>query len=223
MLDRVKRFDRYLEHIGVEQAGGVNASAPAIRHALERFHDEKLIQQLGESGGVIYQIYGDKRITLEYYKNALVHFVAPISLMAAAIRGCRDQHVDGCFPMDEACRLYLSQVFLLRYEFTLDPSVPINALMERSLHHLQWFGAIEMGTNEEHGGFEYRIAEREWISELAEITRNFLESYYVVLKGLESLKGYAVKRADLPERLKEVGRLLVVDEIRRPEACHWSI
>ena len=97
--------------------------------------------------------------------------------------------------------------------------MPINALMERSLHHLQWFGAIEMGTNEEHGGFEYRIAEREWISELAEITRNFLESYYVVLKGLESLKGYTIKRADLPERLKEVGEgLLAIDEIRRPEA-----
>ena len=219
VLDRVKRFDRYLEHIGVEQAGGINSSVPAVRHALQRFHDEKLIQQLGEAGGAIYQIYGDKRITLEYYKNALVHFVAPISLMAAAIRGCRDQHVDGCFPMEEACRLYLSQVFVLRYEFTLDPDVPINALMERSLHHLRWFGAIEMGTNEEHGGFEYRITEREWISELAELTRNFVESYFVVLKGLEALKGYPIKRADLPERLKEVGEgLLAIDEIRRPEA-----
>ena len=51
VLDRVKRFDRYLEHIGVEQAGGINSSVPAVRHALQRFHDEKLIQQLGEAGG----------------------------------------------------------------------------------------------------------------------------------------------------------------------------
>jgi glycerol-3-phosphate O-acyltransferase len=219
IYDRVQRFDAYLAQLGVEQAGSTSASGYAIEQALARFVDDRLLHLLSEEDTTIYQVIREKRITLEYYKNVLVHFVAPISLMAAAIRGCRAQHRDGCFPLDEVCRLYQSQAFLLRYEFTLDPDISIDVLMERSLHQLSSYGAIEIVPDTQGGGMAYRVLEREWIMELAELTRNFLESYYLVLRACRALRSRDISAVDLPAKIRDVGQgLLAIEELRRPES-----
>jgi glycerol-3-phosphate O-acyltransferase len=216
---RVERLDRFLGHLGVEQAGGMSASRQIIDEALQRFIDDKLIQLVADDETSIYRVIREKRITLEYYKNVLLHFITPISLMAAAIRGCRALHEEDCFPVDEACRLFQSQVFLLRYEFTLDPEVPIDALMQQALHHLGWYGAIEIRADGKGGGMAYAVQDREQLTELAELTRNFVESYYLVLRAGRALRTRDISLADLPSKIQEVGEsLLAVEELRRPEA-----
>ena len=52
---------------------------------LQRFTSERWIERLEDAQGVVIRVVPDSRITMEYYKNGLMHFLAPISLLAAAI------------------------------------------------------------------------------------------------------------------------------------------
>jgi len=217
--DRVQRMFGALKRQEAPIARSLHTENWTITDALKRFENSKLIQQLELDGETIIRIIPDRRITLEYYKNGVLHHMAPMSMMAAAIRATRDRFKDeGRITLDsdagqEIQRLFAAQVFLLRYEFTMDPDHDVQTLSSATLAQLKEYGAIHLDIS------GIAIAKREYLVELAELTRNQLESVQLTLKGARALQTRDLTLNTMPKALQEIGKQMVAAEkLRRPEA-----
>ena len=214
--ERVSRFHLLLEQLQAPFAYRKNPGQSVTEVALARFETAKMVHRHPDEMGDILQVIDDRRITLEYYKNGLIHFLAPLSLMASAVRTQRSEKT---LDTDVLLRIFRKQVFLLRYEFTLDPNITIEQMQQQSLKRLVAYGGLARTSEEGEGDVQYKIASPQRLSELGELTRNFIESYYLVLRGSKTLRADDIRVKDLPARLKKVGEgLLAVDEITRPES-----
>ena len=61
------------------------------------------------------------------------------------------------------------------------------------------------------------------MTELADVTRNFLESYLMVLQVAQALRSRDIPTAELAGRIQEWGKVrLAIDEIERHEALSLS-
>ncbi len=221
---RVRRFYDLLLLLGAEPAGSAGRGQWVVDQAVARFTRNKQLRRLADEEGDILQVVPEQRITLEYYKNGLIDFVMGPSLLAAAVRGAisPEQRTAGehTAPADRVFDLFRLQVYLLRYELTLDPDASLQDM---------WTGARDAATR--HGALApiaegadpatapLEVRDPALLVELAELTRNFLESYQLVLRAARVLRSRDIRSRDLPARIQSVGAgLLAVDELRRPEA-----
>ena len=63
------------------------------------------------------------------------------------------------------------------------------------------------------------VKDRHKLAELAGITRNFLESYRMVLLSTHAFRSRDISQRDLPEKIQEFGRgRLAVDDVQRSES-----
>jgi hypothetical protein len=134
-----------------------------------------------------------------------------MSLLAAGARAAVDDH--GRINEDELFRLFRTQVFLMRYEFTLDPEQALETLEVESLTRLVRYGALLCDDT------GYQIADASLLAELAGLTCNFLESYRLVLRGARATRHRSLPMKELPDKILAFGRgRLAVDELSRSEA-----
>ena len=219
---RCHRLHKLVRSRGGTLASSIEQGGWAVHEALRRFEKAGLVRRLEDEEGDILQVLDEKRMTLEYYKNGLVHFVVPPALLASAVRGL----VESGQPLtrENLLRLFRVQVFLLRYEFTLDPELAIHDLQESVLADLVAYGALSLADGSladgaDPGDGRPVVADRRLVGELAEVVRNFHESYLLVLLAARALRSRDISAADLPRRIQEWGEArLAVDELRRPEA-----
>ena len=82
-------------------------------------------------------------------------------------------------------------------------------VVDQGLEQLRTNGALEGDT----------VVQRRRVSELAELTANFLESYYLTLRALPQLSSKDLSPDDLAKQVQTLGRqFLAVQDITRPEA-----
>ena len=182
-----------------------------IRSALRRFVRSRYIQRLDDDETPRVRVVPDARISLEYYKNATIHFLAPASLLATCVRASLRR---GELDLPAVLLDFQSLVFLLRYELPFDPEASLDDLGAEALEDLVLYGAIANG---EDGS--YTVANAGWLDELSELTRNFIESYHLVLRALSALRERDATRRDFVKQIQAWGRpRLGADELLRPEA-----
>ncbi len=220
LLARAERLRGMLVAEGVSQAVTLGSLGWAVDQALRRFQQGRLVARLQDEEGDIWQVHDDRRITLEYYKNGVMYFAVAPSLLASAVAArClpgADGRSPGGSPEDaEVSRLFRLQVFLLRYEFALSPDLALEEHEAAARATLVRYGALREGEGE--GGLT--VGDPARLAELAGLTRNFVESYLLLLRGVRTLRSRDLPPEELPKRVQEIGRgLLAVDELRRPEA-----
>jgi glycerol-3-phosphate O-acyltransferase len=207
---RVDRLRAFLAAADVKEGLGMEHLDGIVEEAVGRFIDGRMVQTVEADHGRVYTIVAEKRVTLEYYKNSLMHAFAPAAYLAAAVRAV------GPDPAAVA-RLFRLQQFLLRYEFVLDPDADTDALEARAARALEAYGALRNA----EGVLE--VADPERLDEIANLSANFLESYLLVLRAAREASG-PIARKDLPRRALALGKtLLAADEvITRPEALNLS-
>jgi len=215
---RVERMLALLVAEGATPAVSLGSTGWAIDQAVRRFQAGRMVSRLDDEDGEILQVIDARRITLEYYKNGAMALAVPASLLAGAIAArclptAEQPTARGTPDDDEVARLFRLQIFLLRYEFTLDPTATVEAHEAAARAALIRYGALV-----ERGG-QPELGDPRLLAELAGLTRNFVESYLLVLRGARTLRSRDIAPDDLPRRIQEVGRgLLAVDQLRRPEA-----
>ena len=211
---RVNRFVPMLRRMGAQSADSLQSVGWAVAEALKRFEKKKMIARLSDAEGEIIRVVDERRITLDYYKNGLVHFVAPVSMLAAAVKAVGDE---GALDVDEVLRLFRLQEFLFRYEFTSDPECSVEDSLGKTFDELVAYGALR------REGEAYFVADRQLVGELAGVLGNFRESYLLVLSAARTLRSRDIAARLMPERVFGVGKgLLAVDEITRPEALNMA-
>lgn len=229
---RVERLRAFLAAANVREGAGMDDVDGLIAEALARFAAEKSLQRVEGGDEVVYTVVPERRVTLEYYKNSLLHAFVPAAYQAAALRRLGDD----ADPV-ELARLFRLQQFLLRYEFVLDPDADTDMLEARAIAALGAYGALEVvptlppddaAAVDDHGRgaplpaqtpvARVRVADRARLAEIANLTANFLESYLLVLRLLEREPG-ALPAKELPRKAQALGKtMLAAEELRRPEA-----
>jgi len=207
--DRARRFDDLLRYYGAMSADSLLHGGWVVEQALKRFRSEKWIERIEDDRGVIIRLIPEYRITMEIYKNGLIHFVAPVSMVASAIL-VNDLICHG----DDTLRYFLVQAFVLRYEFPSNPDLDLESVAIQARESMLQYGALD---KDETGKFY--VKEVSLLKELAGLTHNFLESYLWTLRGCLALRDRDISQKDLPKKLQEFGEArLATGELLRPES-----
>ncbi len=200
---RVERVRAFLRSAGVNEGGGVQHVDGILAEALDRFVKGKMLLAQDGPEGRVYSVVTERRTTLEYYKNAVLHAFAPASYYANAVRAAAG---------DAALvnRLFWVQQFTLRYEFVLDPDADEAELQRRAIVDLVAYGALDADG--------VTVSDRSRLEEIGNLTANFLESYLLVLRGVG--RGPLVVK-DASRSILGFGQtLLAADEIARSESLN---
>lgn len=207
--DRALRFNELLLSLGAQRADSMSHGGWVVMEALKRFLAEKWVSKMLDSEGDIIQIFPESRITLEYYKNSLIHFLAPISMLSSAILASSGG-------LKEIRRLLEFQTFLFRYEFPTHPDYSTEQLMSEGLKQLTVYNAAKQNLD------TVEILNAEYLEELAGLTRNLVDSYRLVLRGCQQFQYRSITLKQLPHQLQEFGTArLAIDEVLYPEALSF--
>ena len=207
--DIAVRFNALMMSRGAQCANSMGHGGWVVMEALSRFLSEKWISKMVDSQGDIIQIFPEARITISYYKNSVLHFVAPVSLAASAIQAAPSD------PIAQS-RFFDFLVFLFRYEFLMPPELSTEEVFHDALEHLAAYGAL----SNEDGHFE--VSDPERLKELACLTHCFIDSYLLVLRGCLQFQYRSITLKELPHQLQQFGQArLAIDEVRYPEALSF--
>lgn len=205
---RVERLRAFLQVAGINEGGGVAHVEGILGEAIARFLKGRMLTEVKEGAETIYIVESERRLTLEYYKNAVMHAFAPAAYFAAAVRALGRDEID----LHEVTRLLTVQQFLLRYEFILDPDAVAEEHERRAVAELVAYGAVELRSS------QVIVSDRARVGEIANLTANFLESYLLLL--LTAADGRSTWKT-LPADALTRGRvMLAADELSRPEALN---
>lgn len=204
---RIERFSAHLERRGALRSASLERFDLAVRQALDRFVRGGRIEGLDHSGERVWSIRPDQRITLEFYKNQVLHFFAPMGLAACSLRARTEapEHPDVLLPA------FAGLLWTLRRELVLDPDRAASELLADGLEDLRAHGALAPDS------LEVRSARH--IGEVYGLLRPIVETYALVLRDTPRLVEQPLDRDAWISLLQSAGAELAErGAVTRPEA-----
>lgn len=206
LLERCHRFRALLLARGAPESASLAHPDPAFAQALERFQRAGHVRHFDEDGHV-WSVVPERRLTLDFYKNQVLHHLATGCLAAAAVYALPDA------PFDENDVLpnfeLLTRVF--RREFVLDPDATTAELLRDGLDVLEGHGAVARADG------RFALVDRQRLGELQGLVASLLESYALVLRATESARIPDAKTFVEALQSRREG-LFATQAITRPEA-----
>ncbi len=210
LSDLTKRAS-YLLHLlqdsGARRSLSLQNLPWAIEEVLNMFVGDKIIQQWDEPEGPLYTLDDAKRIHLDYYKNNILHFFLPFSLVASVFQLHRTDNLSETRILD-GLRYFMD---LFAREFIFPPEDSVRSFWRIVRYHF----VVKRGylSIDEQG--EIRIQDPSPIEYFAGFIRNYFESYYVFFCAVEQIldagdceeKEFFSKMLDLGDSLYRRGDL----------------
>ncbi len=222
VFERCTRMLAFLEASGAKLGASMAWPGHAVEEALQTFVKGKKIECFEDEEGPVYRITDQSRVTLEYYKNSLLHFFAPASILALVLRKQireagipRGELAEAGLPVDLAAAgiPFRTLAWILRYEFIFDPDTTVATMQREATERLRAYGALE------GEGDDARVVDPTRLDELANLLANFVESYWLALHAAHGLADRTLGPKELVDAIHKVGRgIYAVEEIRRAEA-----
>jgi len=194
----------------------------AINEALNMFESEGLISRLGieeeedaEVEETVYCLEDDKRSNLEYYKNTILSYFIPISFVATSMLS---HHAD-TVALERVIADYQFLKRLFWHEFIFDDRRDDLEEVNEALAYFHERGVLTLKSVAEGSWLEIKGRGRSQLRHFAGLIANYLDSYWIVLRGLAYLrKGPRSEREWMRKLLKLGEKMLRKGEIRRAEA-----
>jgi glycerol-3-phosphate O-acyltransferase len=160
----------------------------------------------------IYTVPDERRPRLAYYRNNALHLFVADALIALALQGAAS------LTRAELRARTLKLSRLLKLEFTYRVGETFEHIFDQQLAGLV-SARLVSSSADATGADAFRAADAERIALLAGQVLDFVESYWVVARALESLTA-PIADKDLLKRIHELGeKLFFTGEISRREAC----
>ena len=202
---RVGALRRMLLEDGAALSTGL-AEAPTdptvpgpVRTAILGFIEDKMVRTEQAKGETVYLPVDERRVQLAYYKNTILNLVVPRALVACAVlRGGQDAS-------EEAVRtraLFLSRLF--KVEFIYRVGAPFEVIFSETADRLVSAGLLDRRA----GALVPRDAQaRVELEFLADILRDYLQSYLLAALTLEDLSAGPMDRRSFLRAALETGRM----------------
>ena len=198
----------------------------AVSEALNLFNQSGLISRMGaeeeeeeEVEEIVYSLEDDKRMNLEYYKNNILHYFLPVSFVATAILTSSEDMV----PINRICDDYSFFKRLFRHEFIFDDQKSDLEEVREVLTYLRDRGMIAGFDKDEKAWIEVKGRGRTSLHPFAGLIHNYMESYWVVVRGCYHLRKGPKAERDWLKNIRGLGvRMYRKGEIRRAEALSQS-
>jgi glycerol-3-phosphate O-acyltransferase len=209
LLARAQRLLEALQRQGAPAAASLSHPNGALVQALDRFLRNHFVETFHHEGERIWSIVPDKRITLEFYKNQVLHHLCAAGYATIAIRRLgKDQ-----FRREELRESFILLLWVFRREFVLDPDLTATEHLDRGLETLTAYGAL----HEEDG--TYTIGNVQYIGEIYGLWMNFVEGYAAVLTQAPHLEGGPRSPKEAAKTIQQQREALINEgKILRPES-----
>lgn len=215
------RADQVLDYLDHIQARCSRVLAPdtrqtALREALGRFTQDGLITELeAPDGGVVYQVSDEGRQALDYYKNNILHFFLPVSILATAAISLNI--AEGAqFGLEALQERALHVSRLLKNDFSFRQDRPLEDNLHEALALLIDRGFLSEESTAE--GRRYAINNNKDLGVIASLLSVFFESYRLTAMGVAKLPPTADAKEAVQALLNRAKKLLLEGRVERAEA-----
>ncbi len=195
----------------LEGAPSSPATLGPISEAVGMFVGERMVTVTVADNAPVYQVDPDRRAELSFYKNTLINVIAGRTIVANALLSSPDMQLASV----KERALFLSRLFKL--EFMYRAGVAFDVIFTETLAHLEKLLLIEVKGDR-------IVLSREPFARprlvfLAEMLRDYLESYWVAAVTAQTLAKASGDRKELLKRAMEKGKAAYLSgEIEASEA-----
>jgi len=221
LLDIVAEFYDYLSFKHVALSTTFAQKERAINDAINIFITEGVVSKIGgeeeeeDFEEIVYSLADEKRPTLEYYKNNILHFFLPLAFAASSILSYREDAIPLMNLMEDY--RFFKRVF--RREFIFDSRKDDAEEIREVLSYL--YGR-RMIVGEERNGEAWIEASgrgRRALRPFAGLIHNYIESYWVVMRAASALRKAPKSGKDFNKLVLKMGaKMFRKGEVIRAEA-----
>ena len=203
LLNALALLFQYLISVDAKFAETLNDFNKAVEDVIIFYKQRKLIsiEEDDETGDHMYSLPEDQRVSLEMYKNMILHHFLPMnyvtmSLLSASYGDCEESKVF------EDYNLFKD---LFKVEFIDDSTQSDEEKIEHCINFLVNGRQIKISDEDGHRHFKVTKKGREEMVYFAAMLTNFLESYGIVLNTIPSLHKKPENQKEFLARLKKAG------------------
>jgi glycerol-3-phosphate O-acyltransferase len=220
LLQIIQVLHDYLQAQGVPRADSLENLTQAVEDTLTLCEARKLVTPIEKEEGLAdelglggYSIDETKRPLLEYYKNNILHFFLPASLVSLAILAGHGFEFD----QDQilADFAFLSDFFKNEFLFNnTDPEKEVEEI-------LGYFSSRGVLVNLDRQEARYTLSASglKELAYFANLLYNYLESYWIVFRSIKYLQKKHRSEREFLKRIQSIGQKLhKLGEVERSEA-----
>ncbi len=224
LLQIIQVLHDYLQTRGVHQAESLENLIPAAEDTLVLCESRKLIAPIEKEEGLTdelglggYSIDESKRPLLEYYKNNIIHFFLPASLVSLAILACQGFEFD--LKQIVADFDFLQDFFKNDFIFEdADSETQVNEI-------LAYFASrgVVINLDPETATYTLSASGLKELVYFANLLYNYLESYWIVFRSIKYLQKKPRSEKEFLKSIQSIGnKLYKLGEVERSEALSES-
>jgi glycerol-3-phosphate O-acyltransferase len=218
LFERAERWLSFLDALGARKSRSLEGSSlrPALREAISRLAGDKLVDvRSSPDGDSIYRVDDEGRLALDYYKNNILSFFVPHSIVATAILSLVSVGTGSTSEESAITRAReISRVLKLEISFRVDDFEANFRAAVQTLIARRWLETSD-------AGFSVTVAGRTEILELAGMIAVFFEAYRAVAELVpKELSAGPVQEKKLVQRVLLGARKMMLEgKIQRAEGA----
>lgn len=220
LLQIIQVLHDYLQDQKVPRADSLDSLPQAVEDTLKLCASRKLITPIEKEEGLTdelglggYSIDETKRPLLEYYKNNIIHFFLPASLVSLAILAGHGFE----FGREEIAADFDFLTDLFKSEFIFSHLSP-ETQVEQTLDYFRSRGVV-VSLDREQGRYTLSASGLKELAYFANLLYNYLESYWIVFRSIKYLQKKPRSEKEFLKRIQSIGQKLhKLGEVERAEA-----
>lgn len=217
LLNALALFYQFLEDSDACFSDTLANFPKAMEDVIAFYEKRKLIEVEADDDmeDPIYTLPEDRRLTLEMYKNMILHHFLPLSFVSLSLLSADY----GECPETKLREDYRFLKELFKFEFIYNDRKTDDEEMEHCLKFMENGRHLEVSAEDGRRMFKVTTKGREEMVYFAAMLTNFLEAYSIVFNALPSLQQKPDSEKDFLARLRRSGqRLYKQGQVLRPEA-----
>jgi len=213
-------FYDYLMTRGVRLSRTLKNYAAVIDDTLRNLEKAKLVGKLKDVDDdledEVFSLEDDNRITLEYYKNNIIHFLLPAAFVSTSILAQQTFRFSMAQLLEDAA--FMKKFF--KFEFVYDNELGNDKMVAEVLEAFAAMGLV-VATEQSPSDQPYVLTHRgmQAAHSFHNLVRNYLEGYWVVLRAFRYLHKKPYSEKDFIKKIIILGqKVLKLELIERPES-----
>jgi glycerol-3-phosphate O-acyltransferase len=210
-------FYEFLTDRGVPASKTLKNLESSLEDSLRAMERGKLIEKLKDEDDdleeEVFTLEDGKRLTLEYYKNNIIHFLLPAAYVSTSILAQETFRFSVGQVLEDA--VFMKNFF--KFEFVYDNELKDEILVRDVLESFERLGFLHRASE---GNQPYVLAHKGLRAAQAfhGLLRNYFEGYWLVFRGLRYLQKNGYTEKDYIKKILSLGqKALKLELVERPE------